>query len=369
MTDKNLVDSIDSILKSSLSFAFYFYPGEAEPEIVIQQSGETQKYKSITSLKDVQGFVIAPFTISEDTPLIILRPDIHVKGATAIAAIKINDPMVNWQTLQTKDLVDDVSKDDYLRLLNKAIAQIKAGSFEKIVLSRTITAEIPGSFDIAQLVLDLKAKADNAFVYLISTPETGIWIGASPEILLSKKNDKYQTVSLAGTMPLNKARNYTWSANYRREQEIVTEFIESQLIIFNIHDFVRKGPFTEPALNVAHLKTTFEFSCVNLNGQFSSFVDVLHLSPAVCGKPKDTAKEFIIHNETHQREYYTGFLGAWNMEQKLQLFVNIRCLKVAGLKAVLFVGGGITAESVPEKEWEETNDKAKTLLSIISNLR
>jgi isochorismate synthase len=369
MTHKNLVDSINAILKSSLSFAFYFYPGEADPEIVIQQYGETQKYKSITGLKDVQGFVIAPFTISDETPLIMIRPDIHVKGASAITALKVNLPIADSWASETKGLADDIGKDDYLRLLNKAIAQIKANSFEKIILSRTITTEIPGSFDIAQIVLDLKAKADNAFVYLISTPETGIWMGASPEILLSKKNKKYRTVSLAGTMPLNKTRNYTWSANHRREQEIVTEFIESQLITFKIHDFVRKGPFTEPASYVAHLKTTFEFSCENLNGQFSSFVDALHLSPAVCGKPKDKAKEFIIQNETHRREYYTGFLGAWNMEQKLQLFVNIRCLKLIGRKAVLFVGGGITAESVPEKEWEETNDKAKTLLSIISNRR
>ncbi len=368
MTNKNLVDSINSILKSSLSFAFYFYPGEAEPEVVIQQTGETQKYRSIPDLKDAQGFVIAPFAISDKSPLIMIRPDIYVKGATAIAALELKTT-ANSLASDTKSLADDIGKDDYLVLLKKTIAQIKANIFDKVVISRTITTEIPESFDIAQMLLELKANADNAFVYLISTPETGIWMGASPEILLSKKNKNYQTVSLAGTVPLKKARSYKWSVKSKREQEIVTKFIESQLINFKIHDFIRKGPFTEPASWVAHLKTTFEFSIDKLNGQFSSFVDAIHLSPAVCGNPKDEAKAFIIQNETHRREYYTGFLGAWNLEQKLQLFVNIRCLKIIGRKAVLFVGGGITANSVPEKEWEETNDKAKTLLSIISNRR
>src|ERR1035437_6040335 len=290
MTNKNLVDSITSILKSSLSFAFYFYPGETEPEVVIQQTGETQKYRSITDLKDVQGFVIAPFVISDDTPLVMIRPDIHLKGSSAIEALNVKGANTNLLASGSKRLVNDISKDDYLVLLNKTIAQIQAKTFDKIVISRTITTEIP--FDIAKLVLDLKAKADNAFVYLISTPETGIWMGASPEILLSKNNEKYNTVSLAGTMPLNKAKNYIWSAKSRSEQEIVTKFIESQLITFKIQDFIRKGPFTEPASFVAHLKTTFAFSVDHLNGQFSSFVDALHLSPAVCGMPKDKAKEF-----------------------------------------------------------------------------
>jgi isochorismate synthase len=365
MAKNNLVHTVQSILKSSLPFAFYFYPGEKEPEIVIQKSGNALKYKSIDDLKGIQGFVIAPFTITDDTPLIMLRPDIHVKGSSAIADINLNVPDHITGIGAEKPLVSDISKEDYLDLLNKTIARIQENAFDKVVISRTITTDLPSYFNIAQFVLDLKKRVDNAFIYLISTPETGIWIGASPELFLSKENEKYQTVSLAGTMPLKKGNNYAWSASYKREQEIVTQFIESQLITFNIHNFVRKGPFTEPASNVAHLKTTFEFSVDNLNGQFSSFVNALQLSPAVCGMPKDKAKEYILENETHQREYYTGFLGAWNLEQKLKLFINIRCLKIAGNKAVLFVGGGITAKSVPEKEWEETNDKSKTLLLVM----
>jgi isochorismate synthase len=365
MTGSKLVGTINSIINSSLPFAFYFYPGETEPEIVIQLTGEIQKYKSVTDLMDAQGLVIAPFIISGDTPLILLRPDIHLKGRSVIADLKVPAQEKAPVILPKENKIADIGKHDYLILANKTIAKIQAGEFEKAVISRTITTEIPKNLSIAELVIALKAKADNAFVYLINTPATGIWLGASPETLLSKKDERYQTVSLAGTMPLNKANNYNWSANLKQEQEIVSEFIENQLKIFKITEFNRNGPFTQPAANVAHLKTTFEFPIEKLNGEVSAFVGTLQLSPAVCGSPKEKAKEFIVQNELHKREYYTGFLGAWNLVDKLELFVNIRCLKVMGNQAVLYVGGGITANSEPEKEWEETNHKAKALLSIM----
>jgi isochorismate synthase len=153
----------------------------------------------------------------------------------------------------------------------------------------------------------------------------------------------------------------------KREQQIVTDFIANNLRLFQIENYSQSGPFTEYAGNVAHLKTTFEFSGNKIDEQIISFIAAIHPGPAVCGFPKETAKNYILNNEKHQREYYCGFLGNWRMGDELRLFVNIRCMKILDDRAVIYVGGGITSSSMPQSEWYETEHKAKCLLSVIRN--
>jgi isochorismate synthase len=75
--------------------------------------------------------------------------------------------------------------------------------------------------------------------------------------------------------------------------------------------------------------------------------------------------EFILHLEKHNRKYYSGFMGPVNIDEKVLLFVNLRCMQVLCDKLVLHIGAGITIDSVPEDEWDETEIKADTLLSVI----
>ena len=82
---------------------------------------------------------------------------------------------------------------------------------------------------------------------------------------------------------------------------------------------------------------------------------------------KDLAKKFISKKENYDRKYYTGYLGPWRLNNDLRLFVNLRCMEVKDDHLVLYAGGGITSKSVPEKEWEETIQKASTLLSVINS--
>ena len=108
----------------------------------------------------------------------------------------------------------------------------------------------------------------------------------------------------------------------------------------------------------------------------------LHPTPAVCGLPKIEAMQFILDNESFNREFYTGFLGELNKEVKVQprtgklnienraftynkrashLFVNLRCMQIKDNELKIYVGGGITKDSVSNKEWEETLTKSLLL--------
>lgn len=366
---KALINTIDHLINRPYPFAVFFYPGEREPEIILQKTSAIHKLNSFDDLNNNKGFIFAPFSIAGHSPLVIIDPDIHWKGFQAIAGLQDRLSPDKLLTSGHPEAVNsDISKPDYLESLNKLIAQIKAEKFDKVIISRTISANISQGLTIGNLLMKLKEKAESAFVYLVSLPGIGIWMGGTPELLLVKKNGVYYTVSLAGTMPLNGGdHEIEWSAQMKREQQIVTDFIADRLKYFRIENYAQTGPVTEYAGNVAHLKTTFELSGDNIDQQLTSFIDAIHPGPAVCGFPKEAAKEYIMNNEKHRREYYCGFLGNWKIEDDLRLFVNIRCMKILARRAIIYVGGGITSGSSPESEWEETNHKAKLLLSVIKN--
>ena len=96
-----------------------------------------------------------------------------------------------------------------------------------------------------------------------------------------------------------------------------------------------------------------------------NLIKYLHPTPAVCGLPKETAKDFILQNENYTRSYYSGYLGELNVNENTQLFVNLRCMEVKDAKIALYVGGGITKASIPEKEFEETVAKAMVMKKVL----
>ena len=110
-------------------------------------------------------------------------------------------------------------------------------------------------------------------------------------------------------------------------------------------------------------------------------IRLLHPTPAVCGLPKDASKAFILENEQYDRTFYTGFLGELNCDdtketENSDLFVNLRCMQIEFsnaqndskqilAKAILYIGCGITKDSIPEKEWEESVSKSVTMKKIL----
>ena len=95
----------------------------------------------------------------------------------------------------------------------------------------------------------------------------------------------------------------------------------------------------------------------------------MHPTPAVCGWPAAEALDLIRVTEEYPRSFYSGYLGPVNMERKTSLFVNLRCMQVGEQEAALYAGGGITINSVPEAEWEETTIKSRTLLAEIEKIQ
>ena len=204
----------------------------------------------------------------------------------------------------------------------------------------------------------------SAFVYQVSSELFGSWIGATPEVLLNRVGDRCNTMSLAGTKPISD--NTEWASKEIQEQKYVTDFIER---ILNDSDAknIRKGNVeTISAGPVKHLRTEFEF---NLGvSDVLTVATELHPTPAVSGLPREAALKLIKKHETHDRGFYAGMIG-FHDQEKTNLFVNLRCAQVFDNQIALYLGGGYTKDSIVEKEWEETESKALTLLDAISQLK
>jgi isochorismate synthase len=176
-------------------------------------------------------------------------------------------------------------------------------------------------------------------------------------------------MSLAGTQKIQGDKEVVWEKKEIEEQQFVTDFILDNLKELTSEVSV-SSPYTAQAGTIAHIKTDIE-GVINDNSSLKEVVSVLHPTPAVCGLPKEVAKNFILKHEGYDREYYTGFLGELNKEGfnkgeiKSDLYVNLRCMQIKDNQAHLYMGCGITKDSIPEKEWKESVNKSMTMKKIL----
>ncbi len=337
-------------LKQHDIFALYSLP-YSEDYFMVQQESRALQVFDEQKIKG-EGFVIQPFSESIESPAVFIQKDKLYKN-----------PMVEFFS-HHKGQVKSIHRSTYLKQVETFIKATQQ-DYKKIIFSRIETIALQTG-DLFQLFMTLKELHRNAFVYLYNLPNIGCWMGASPEVLLKQQLNNYETVALAGTqrdlgLPLE---NVVWGDKEVEEQAIVERYIEGMLQKENAN-YEKTAPYTSKAGKLLHLKTKFRFQSPN---SLFNFLKNLHPTPAVCGIPKQTAKNFIIKNEAHKRAYYSGFLGPLNIEKQTNLFVNLRCMQVFEDKFALYIGGGITADSVGEKEWEETEIKSQTLTDVIERV-
>ncbi|TDN87574.1 isochorismate synthase [Salegentibacter sp. 24] len=344
---------------------------------LLQDSAEIYE----TSDFSQSGFIFAPFDIAEKVLIIPLE-----KAESIVTEF----PSENANRDKEKDqefppaYTNAKAKIQHEELVQKAIDAIRQGEFKKVVLSRK--EDVQTALEALEIFKNLLKKYETAFVYLWFHPQTGIWLGATPEVLLRVERGKFRTMALAGTQSFQGTINVNWEDKEIEEQQIVT-----QAILENLKDKVagtihRSEPYTSKAGNLLHLQTDITGMLEPKSSTLKELILALHPTPAVCGLPKEKSRKFILKNEAYNREFYSGFLGELNMKKEIKrngnrknqenqayasivkhtsLFVNLRCMKLDAGKARLFIGGGITKDSDPPKEWQETVNKSYTIKSVL----
>ena len=355
-------------IQKNLTFATFRLPHQSEHISYIQTTPRSFQWKSIHDLKVKQGFIMAPFDTRNGKTYIHLKPDIIIHGTRPGQDIIENIRSVLPNPLPEWEMQDPVitGRDEYIEQVRTIKNNISTGGFQKAVLSRI--SQVKGKFIplITNIFHEVCRRHPNAFVYLFKSNEH-FWLGASPEPMLRLSDGIISTVSLAGTRPFSeKNMNLeNWTMKEVLEQEYVTRYIHDILREFGIRDYRVTSPYAKKAGDLVHLRTDFSLRYEQLTGRIWEFLDALHPTPAVAGQPKEDAIRFIKQLEPHDREYYAGFLGPVQADDRMDLFVNLRSMKITPDYLALYVGGGITLESVPEDEWDETNWKAESLLGVI----
>lgn len=306
-----------------------------------------------------KGFVFAPFD-AHTFPFIPLdHSDVYVE----------NTPRKDYFVKGEADNYNNSTGKDYFEeLVAKGIEAIRHNDFLKVVLSRKEEVGL-SDFDIRTTMKKMISQYPTAFNYCFFHPKIGTWIGATPEQFLKTNGNSMQTVALAGTQLATSGQNVIWQNKEETEQQLVTDFIMESL-----RDLVKEvtvsSPYSVKAGNLWHIKTDIS-ATLKSKKILKKLIEALHPTSAVCGLPKQPAKEFILKNEGYDREYYSGFLGELNIDfvtfKTLQtdLFVNLRCMKVMPNKAQLFIGCGITKDSNPHDEYMETVNKSMTMKKIL----
>ncbi len=361
---------IRKIVSKNLPFAAYRLSGEQQVHLVVQKEKETALF-DFSEIEDQSGFVLAPFDSFLSGKAILLKPSFPVNDASGIKILEEFLDRIPDEPLQIPEKEKNNSgKETYLRQAQQMIDEMKAGRLDKVVLSRILLENLTADCEPDLLFEQLCRQYPRAFVYVFHLPGMGLWIGATPETLLQKQGDHFETMALAGTQKkADGIEKVSWGRKEIREQAYVSDFIDNCLQQLDVNSYQKSRAETVFAGSLAHICTRFQISFSELEGKTGALIRLLHPTPAVCGIPREKAWQVIRDIEKHQRRFYTGFLGPWNLGNESHLFVNLRCARILERSVEVYVGGGLTADSDPEKEWMETQDKSQTILSAIENLR
>lgn len=356
---------INELLKSKLqenpdtSLIMYRLPSDDKVNIIV---GNAQKLNFKEALSTQTGFLFSPATNSQ------------VHHTYAVSVIKhwqlenAHQIDLNWYQWPISAIEPFItSQHDYLSQALGMVWAMKDKQLKKAILSRILKHPM-NEFDPIATFNRLCDKYTSVMVYIVAIPNVGTWIGATPETLVSIANGQAHTMALAGTqkdagLPFS---DVAWGSKEQEEQQIVADNIE-QLIKthFPAASIKMDGPQTVSTGALLHLNTSFQWNIDGNSESLASFIDDLHPTPAIVGEPREAAMKLIADTEPHDRAYYTGLLGPLNNDGITHLFVNLRCMQVFDGYVALYVGGGLTANSNPNDEWNETKLKAKTLLQVL----
>lgn len=358
-------------------FALWKKPGQPMVEMIMDKDPKAFSFPNVDLDELPEGFMIHPFLNSEEHEPVYVKASRYERFLLKETSTSEDGywsdyesaPENSGTTIRNKIASLPVgpnstpSKEaDFLATVAKAIASIQSGAFYKVVPARLKRLSLSPDFDLARVFLELCAAYPSAFVNCFYSETSGCWIGASPETLIRTKGDLFYTMALAGTQKAqgdNPLKNAAWTQKEIEEQALVSRYIVNCFKKIRLREYQELGPKTSVAGGLLHLKSEFlvDMKATNFPQLGSVMLSLLHPTSAVCGMPKEKALEFIKAEEGFDRSYFSGFIGPVNLNEETCLFVNLRCAKLENNQALLYAGAGITEDSVPEKEWEETELK------------
>jgi isochorismate synthase len=245
-----------------------------------------------------------------------------------------------------------------------ALEAIARGELSKVVLARTIEVECERPIEVRRVLKALEARFPTCRTFSFRDENAGdVFVGATPELLGEAAGGRFVTEALAGTAARADAQSLLTSAKDRAEHQAVVDGIRAALSTVTSGIEIAAEPELRLLSNVAHLCTPIS-AALPAGEDGISFARALHPTAATCGTPRETARAFLRRHEGFDRGWYAGAVG-FRGPSGTHLSVALRCARIRGNRATLYVGAGIVAGSTAEGEWLETERKAQTMLAAL----
>jgi len=274
-------------------------------------------------------------------------------------------------------VVEQPSAAHYMHAVAQAVERIRAGELHKIVLSRSVLIGLSRPLALGRLLERLAAQNPGKYVFMcdVAEPEqeARTLLGASPELLISKRGSQIASHPLAGSLPRSadsaedrtRAQRLVQSEKNLREHAWVVETVADTLAPYCQELDVPRGPALVSTSTMWHLGTRITGKLRDPQQSSLGLALALHPTPAVGGVPVRAAREAIRKLEGFDRDYFAGAVGYCEASGDGEWAVTIRCAEVTDSAVRVYAGAGIVDASTPEDELAETSAKLRTMLRAL----
>jgi len=266
----------------------------------------------------------------------------------------------------------NISKNQFKNIVLKAKKYIKKGDIFQVVLSQRFETAL--NKPPIEIYKKLRVNNPSPFMFFFNFPDFQI-IGSSPEILVRLRNNKITIRPIAGTRP--RGSNSKEDMFYKKQLLNDKKELSEHLMLL---DLGRNDVGKVSKINTVNVTEKFKiekYSHVmhivsNVEGTFNKKTSLLDTMLAgfpagtVTGAPKIRAMEIIDELEKSQRKMYAGSIGYFSADNSFDTCIALRTALIKNNKFYIQSGAGIVADSIPEKEYLETVNKAKALISSLS---
>nr|WP_240348510.1 isochorismate synthase MenF [Pectobacterium brasiliense] len=260
-------------------------------------------------------------------------------------------------------------RQEWIDLLQRALHDINAGLMEKVVLARATTLTLTQPLQATTFMAASRAANHHCFHFMLAHDARHAFLGSSPERLYRRRASELETEALAGTVASDRdARKATeladWLMNDTKNQ------CENMLVVDDICQRLQQSALSLDVMppeivrlrKVQHLRRTIHATLRTASD--SACLNALQPTAAVAGLPRQEARRFIAEHEPFERGWYAGSAGYLSRQQS-EFSVALRSAEVRDHVLTLYAGAGIVAGSDPEQEWQELENKAAGLRSLL----
>ena len=282
--------------------------------------------------------------------------------------------------LESPDTLPTVTSVDFLppmavhqEHIKRCIAEIQAGTLDKLVLSRAERFQRTGQVDPEAVLAGYRASAGTGFGYLVELADGKFFIGPSPEVLVKKRDREISSFPLAGTAMRSTdpeldqaiAANLQASEKDLHEHAFVTAGIREALAPLCTQLEIPEIPLVMHTAHTWHLGTPIRgILRPDVDMSALDLAQLLHPPAAVNGHPTQIAAELLAEREP-DRGFYSGAVGWANGRGDGEWRVGIRSALISGNTVTAYAGGGIVADSVAADELQETHAKLGPIRSAL----